>query len=394
MVKERKYYEILEVAPEASDHDLKKAYRKLALKYHPDKNPEGAERFKLISQAYEVLSDPKKRAIYDQHGEDGIKEGGGGGPGMDPRDIFSMFFDGGIPGFGHRHHQSNKVRSTPIQISVSLEKIYTGSETTFKVPHHVICQKCNGVGGENASPCISCGGKGMEYLNHRNGHDMFQRPGLIRPCSKCDGEGEVIKDRCKSCRGMKKMKEDQQITIRIEKGIRDGHRIPFYGKGDQEAGMEPGDLIIVIDEIEHPVFKRKGDHLLVAIELKLVEALCGTTKVIETLDKRQLVFQIPPGEVIKSDDIRVVYGEGMPIHRRPEERGNLVITFKVNFPDRIPQKNIKQLAELLPGKTNITVPDNAERVTLIPFADNDFQNYMRDEADEEQMQGGPRCMPM
>jgi len=353
----------------------------LALKYHPDKNPDGAERFKLISQAYEVLSDPKKRAIYDQHGEDGIKESGGGGHFMNPRDIFDMLFHGGVPGFGHSRQQSNKVRGTPIQINVTLEKIYTGSETTFKVPHYVICQKCDGKGGENVSPCTSCNGRGMEYLQ-RDGHDMFQRP-VVRQCSKCDGEGEVIKDRCKSCRGRKKVKEDQQLTVRIEKGIRDGHKIPFLGKGDQEVDMEPGDIIIIIEEIEHPVFTRKGDHLLVSVELKLVEALCGTTKVIETLDKRQLVFQIPPGEVIKNDDIRVVHGEGMPIHRRPGERGNLVISFKVSFPDRIPQKNIKQLAELLPGETNTMVPDNAERVSLIPFAENDFRNSM------EQM--GGRC---
>jgi len=383
MVKERKYYEILEVAPEASDHDLKKAYRKLALKYHPDKNPEGAERFKLISQAYEVLSDPKKRAVYDQHGEDGIKEGGGGGPGMDPRDIFSMFFGGG---FGNGHYQqSNKVRNSVHQISVPLDKIYSGSKKTLKLSRSVICQKCSGAGGENVSQCTNCHGRGVEFLTHPIGPNMFQR--LQRDCPACDGEGEIIKEICKGCKGKKKVKADELIEIHIEKGVKDGHRIPFYGKGDQEAGMEPGDLIIVIDEIDHPVFTRRHDHLFVTLQLELVEALCGTTKVIETLDKRQLVFNILPGEVIKHNDKRVVHGEGMPHYKHPDERGDLVINFKVNFPDRIPTRNIKQLTELLPGKTTNTVPDNAERVTLIPIAESELRHSMHEDDEErgEQM---------
>jgi len=378
MVKDRKYYEILEVAPEASDHDLKKAYRKLALKYHPDKNPEGSERFKLISQAYEVLSDPKKRAVYDQHGEDGIKEGAGAGPGMDPRDIFSMFFGGG---FGNGHsYQSNKVRNSVHQISVPLEKLYTGSKKTLKLSHNVICQKCNGAGGEHVTPCTTCHGRGVEFLTHRIGPNMFQR--LQKPCSVCEGEGEIIKDMCKTCRGKKKIKVDELIEIHIEKGTRDGHRIPFYGKGDQEPGMEPGDLIIVIDEIEHPIFTRRGDHLFMTMQLELVEALCGTTKVVETLDKRQLVFQILPGEVIKHNEKRVVHSEGMPHHRNPDERGDLVINFKVNFPDRIPQKSIKQLTELLPGKSTPMVPDDAERVTLVPIPESELRPQQED-LDEE-----------
>lgn len=202
MVKDTKYYDILEVKPTATETELKKAYRKLALKYHPDKNPNEGERFKLISQAYEVLSDSQKREVYDRYGEEGIKEGGGGGGGMhNPMDIFNMFFGGG----GTRERET-KAKDTIHTLSVSLEQIYKGATRKMKLTREVICKKCKGSGGEGSSDvskCSRCDGRGIEIKR------VQIAPGFVQTaqtrCSTCRGEGEVIKNPCKQCDGQKKV---------------------------------------------------------------------------------------------------------------------------------------------------------------------------------------------
>uniref|UniRef100_A0A915ECF0 Uncharacterized protein n=1 Tax=Ditylenchus dipsaci TaxID=166011 RepID=A0A915ECF0_9BILA len=360
MVKDTKYYEILEVQSTATDHELKKAYRKLALKYHPDKNPNEGERFKLISQAYEVLSDPKKREVYDRYGEDGIKEGGGGGGGMhNPMDIFDMFFGGG--GGGPSRQRETKARDTVHQLSVTLEKLYNGCTKTLKVSRHILCVKCNGVGGskDSVAKCSNCKGRGVEIFNQSIGPNIVQR--IQRACSTCNGEGEVIKDVCKSCKGKKRVRSEENIEVHIEKGMKDGQKIVFYGKA------------------RSPVLHTQGSNLIVTLSLNLTEALCGFTKVIETLDKRSLVTHMLPGEVIKHNDIRVIHGEGMPHHRHPDERGDLIINFKVNFPEKMSLKNIEALSELLPSKSTPLIPDGAEPVTLVPISESVFRNNQADD---------------
>lgn len=204
MVKDTKYYDILEVKHTATETELKKAYRKLALKYHPDKNPDEGERFKLISQAYEVLSNSEKRQVYDRYGEDGIKEGGGGGGGgmHNPMDIFNMFFGGG----GGSRERETKARDTIHNLPVSLEQLYSGATRKMKLTRDVICKKCKGKGGDNPgdiTKCGTCNGRGVEIRR------VQLAPGFIQTaqsrCSQCDGEGEIIKNPCKSCNGHKKV---------------------------------------------------------------------------------------------------------------------------------------------------------------------------------------------
>jgi len=364
MVKETKYYDILEVKATANENELKKAYRKLALKYHPDKNPNEGERFKLISQAYEVLSDPKKREIYDRHGEDGIKEGGGGGGfGHNPMDIFDMFFGGGGGG-GFARQQETRARNMIHQLSVPLEKFYTGLTKKLRITRHVICSKCEGVGGakDSVSKCTNCHGGGVEVQNIQIAPGLVQR--VQRPCTHCNGAGEVIKDICKTCRGKKRIKVEETLEVNIEKGMRDGEKITFHGKGDQEVGLEPGDIVIVLDEQEHETFTRRGNNLHILQKLNLTEALCGCHKPIKTLDGRTIVFHLLPGEVIKHEDKRVIPGEGMPMLRHPDEKGDLILHFTVEFPDRIPAQNLKQLHALLPGKPEIIIPDDATEYNL------------------------------
>lgn len=276
MVKETAYYDTLGVKPDASDSELKKAYRKLALKFHPDKNPDGAEQFKKISQvlifynshglrkkffkAYEVLSDEKKRRLYDQGGEEALQGGGGGEGFHNPFDVFDMFFGGGGGQRGER-----RVKPTVHSLRVSLETLYKGATKKLKISRTATCKLCNGRGGpEGASKeCTDCRGRGIKVRVMRMG-PMVQQ--VQSHCETCNGEGNIFseKDRCKKCYGKRQYKEEEVIEVIIKPGMRDGEKITFEGKGDNVVGIDkPGDLVIVIDETEHQYFVRKNDNLII-----------------------------------------------------------------------------------------------------------------------------------
>ncbi|VDK65092.1 unnamed protein product [Onchocerca ochengi] len=361
MVKETKYYDILGVAPNATENELKKAYRKLALKYHPDKNPNEGERFKAISQAYEVLSDPKKRQLYDEGGEEGLSGAGGGGNFHNPMDIFDMFFGGHFRG-GERGER--KVRDMIHQLPVTLEQLYNGAVKKLKLSRNIVCPKCEGIGGTKGSviSCETCKGRGVRIEITQIGPGMVQQ--MQSTCNVCRGEGEVIpsKDRCKQCDGKKKIRNESVLEVHIDKGMKDGQKIVFSGQGDQEIGITPGDVVIILDEQPHDAFVRKGHNLVMQVDLELVEALCGFTRSVPTLDSRYLVFSTVPGEVIRHGDMRTIVGEGMPHYKNPFEKGDLLIQFAVRFPKKIAQ--INQLKNLLPGGTEPIVSDDAEIVEL------------------------------
>lgn len=336
MVKETAYYDTLGVSPKATPEELKKAYRKLALKYHPDKNPNEGERFKNISQAYEVLSNPEKRRIYDQGGEQALKEGGGGGfGGSNPMDIFEMFF-----GMGGRSRGGNsgprRGKDVVYQMQVSLEELYNGATRKLSIQKKTLCDKCEGRGTKspNLQPetCPVCRGSGMQVKIQQLGPGFVQQ--IQSACGECGAKGERIreKDRCKACDGKKVSREKKILEVHIDKGMEDGQRIAFSGEGDMEPGLdEAGDIIVILDEKPHDVFKRtRNDDLIIQMDLTLTEALCGFTKTITTLDNRTLVVSTIPGEVVKHGCVKCVYGEGMPQYKNPFEKGKLIIQFLVS----------------------------------------------------------------
>lgn len=377
MVKETKFYDILGVKPNAGDNELKKAYRKMALKYHPDKNTEtgAGEKFKEISMAYEVLADPEKRKIYDQHGEQGIREGGGGSGGFhSPMDIFDMFFGGGggLGGmFGHGGGRRGPKRTKNLmhQLSVSLEDMYNGTTRKLALQKNVICDVCEGVGGKEGAVirCTNCRGSGMQVRIQQLGPGMMQQ--IQSMCGECQGQGERIdpKLRCKKCNGRKVNRERKILEVQVDKGMEDGQKITFGGEGDQEPGMEPGDIIIVLDEKEHPIFKRNGIDLIMQQNINITEALCGFKKTVPTLDDRTLVIQTVPGEVIKTGDLKCVYGEGMPTYRNPFEKGKLIVKFSVDFPESIDPQIADKLEALLPPKPQHMIEVEHEEVNLSDF---------------------------
>ncbi|KAK5902220.1 dnaJ homolog subfamily A member 4 [Gymnodraco acuticeps] len=362
MVHETGFYELLGVNPEASQDELKKAYRKLALKYHPDKNPNEGEKFKLISQAYEVLSNPEKRSLYDQGGEQAIKEGGMGG-GTSPMDMFNMFFGG-----GGRMQRERRGKNVVHQLSVTLDEMYNGSTRKLGLQKNIICDSCEGYGGKKGAmeKCSICKGRGVQIKVQQIGPGMIQQ--IQSVCADCQGQGEKFssKDRCKSCNGRKVERKKKVLEVHIDKGMRDGQKITFTGEGDQEPGLEPGDVIIVLDQKDHPLFQRKDEDLIMKMDIKLSEALCGFKKTIQTLDDRTLVISALPGEVIKHNDIRCVQNEGMPIYKEPYEKGQLIIKFQVAFPEKgwLPEHLMFQLERLLPPREDVMITDDMEEVEL------------------------------
>uniref|UniRef100_A0A8D1HV67 DnaJ heat shock protein family (Hsp40) member A4 n=2 Tax=Sus scrofa TaxID=9823 RepID=A0A8D1HV67_PIG len=390
MVKETQYYDILGVKPSASPEEIKKAYRKLALKYHPDKNPDEGEKFKLISQAYEVLSDPKKRDIYDQGGEQAIKEGGSGSPSFSsPMDIFDMFFGG-----GGRMARERRGKNVVHQLSVTLEDLYNGVTKKLALQKNVICEKCEGVGGKKGSveKCPVCKGRGMQIHIQQIGPGMVQQIQTV--CIECKGQGERInpKDRCENCSGAKVIREKKIIEVHVEKGMKDGQKILFHGEGDQEPELEPGDVIIVLDQKDHSVFQRRGHDLIMKMKIQLCEALCGFKKTIKTLDDRVLVITSKSGEVIKHGDLKCVRNEGMPIYKAPLEKGTLIIQFLVIFPEKhwLPQDKLPQLEALLPPRQKVRITDDMDQVELKEFNPNE-QNWRQHREAYEEDDDGPRA---
>lgn len=373
MVKETTYYDLLGVSPSCTEEELKKAYRKLALKYHPDKNPTEGDRFKQISQAYEVLSNPEKREIYDHGGETAIKQGHSGGMDSSPMDIFDMFFGGGR----QRERGPKKGKDMVYQIGVTLEELYNGTTRKLAISRKVVCDKCEGRGTKSPTigpqKCPGCKGAGIRIRVEQIGPSIVQR--MESKCNECYGQGEFIppKDRCKNCEGKKIATEKKIIEVHIDKGMEDGHKIPFSGMGDMEPGLDmPGDIIVVLDEKPHERFKRtvQKTDLLITLELNLTEALCGFTRAIKTLDDRTLILRTHPGEVVKHGSYKLIPSEGMPLYRNPFDKGNLLVHTIVQFPDTLDATIAEQLEKLLPPKPTIDFPlqgENVEDVTMMEF---------------------------
>uniref|UniRef100_A0AAA9T2W5 DnaJ homolog subfamily A member 2 n=3 Tax=Bos TaxID=9903 RepID=A0AAA9T2W5_BOVIN len=353
---------------------LLKAYRKLAKEYHPDKNPNAGDKFKEISFAYEVLSNPEKRELYDRYGEQGLREGSGGGGGMD--DIFSHIFGGGLFSFmGNQSRSRNGRRRGEDMmhpLKVSLEDLYNGKTTKLQLSKNVLCSACSGQGGKSGAvqKCSACRGRGVRIMIRQLAPGMVQQMQSV--CSDCNGEGEVIneKDRCKKCEGKKVIKEVKILEVHVDKGMKHGQRITFTGEADQAPGVEPGDIVLLLQEKEHEVFQRDGNDLHMTYKIGLVEALCGFQFTFKHLDGRQIVVKYPPGKVIEPGCVRVVRGEGMPQYRNPFEKGDLYIKFDVQFPENnwINPDKLSELEDLLPSRPEVpNIIGDTEEVELQEF---------------------------
>uniref|UniRef100_R4FNQ3 Putative dnaj c chaperone protein n=1 Tax=Rhodnius prolixus TaxID=13249 RepID=R4FNQ3_RHOPR len=360
-----KLYDILGVSKDATDSEIKKAYRKLAKEFHPDKNPQAGDKFKEISFAYEVLSDERKRDMYNRYGLEGMQNGMQDG-GMSHEDLFSQLF-GGMFGGGRRGPR--KAEDTIHPLRVTLEDLYNGRTANLQLTRNVFCKTCNGKGCKSGmyKVCKGCDGRGFKATYQQVAPRMHQE--IRMKCHECDGEKHVIseKDKCAACIGKKVVTETKKLKVHVEKGMSDGEKIVFKGDGDHQiAGVEPGDVIIILQEQTHQCFKRNGPDLFMMYELPLTEALCGFSIVIKHLDGRDLVITNPPGSVIQPDQVKGIPGEGMPLRRNPFDKGNLYIKFKVVFPPNhfTTEEKLKEIESALPTRPVTVIPAGAEECDL------------------------------
>lgn len=331
-----KFYTLLGVDKQASPADIKKAYRKLAIQHHPDKGG-NEETFKEITRAYEVLSDPEKRARYDQFGEDAVNESGGGGGGGDhARDVFDMFFGGGGRSRAGPTGPRGKRKGQDVvhALRLTLDQLYNGVTKKLAVNRDVV---------DSSVPiksCDSCDGRGTKVQVVRMG-PLIQQTQVA--CPSCGGEGKKAKLK----------KEREILEVFVPKGAPNNHKVVFQGKADESANTDAGDVVFVVQEEPHSKFTRKGADLYVKHKITIGEALFGWGMVLEHLDGRKLLIKSTPGEVAQPKleggyALKAVRNEGMPTVKNPFIKGNLFIVLEIVFPDRIDDKTVKALTALLP----------------------------------------------
>jgi molecular chaperone DnaJ len=366
------YYATLGVAKNASPEEIKKAYRKKALEFHPDRNPNNPKaeaQFKLVSEAYEVLSDDNKRRVYDQYGEDGLRGAGAGGPGGFPGGFSSMeealrtfmgafggarggggesIFDSFFGGPGEEEPQSRKGTSKKATVRISFEEAARGTEKELALFNFVACETCHGSGAKSRNgikTCGTCQGRGQIYQSR----GFFSMSSV---CPHCGGAGQVITDPCKTCGGAGRTKEKQRIKVRIPAGVDNGMRLKMSGHGDAgEAGGPAGDLYVYIEVEPHDTFTREGDDVYLELPLTFPEAALGCKKEVPTPLGEPTRIQIPEGT--QNGKLLRVNGKGFPnVHG--QGHGDLLVRVAVETPVKLSEKQ----KELLRSFEQLETPHN------------------------------------
>jgi len=370
MSEKRDYYEILGVSKESDDKELKKAFRSLARKYHPDKNdaPDADEKFKEIQEAYAVLSDSEKRRNYDRFGHDvpgGSPFGPGGFQGFNINldDILGGDFFSNLFGGGRRRSAQSQGNDILVRHEISLESVLEGSKDEIEIDLPSSCIDCNGTGAKDGitSECLECNGAGQVRIRQQIGPFVQDS---IRPCPHCEGSGRKFSARCKSCAGDGKQTESQTLRFDVPKGAQDGTRLRMRGKGYPGPfgkGVS-GDLFIELIIEEHPWFERNGMDLIMSLPLGFSDLALGTTVSLPHIDDKDLVIKVPSGT--NSGDTITLSSRGLP-SSRGIGRGDVVILCKLHMPkkfDKATKKSLDELREKLSGTDDIIdrIIDDAE----------------------------------
>ena len=358
----RDYYEVLGVARGASDPEVKSAYRKLALQFHPDRNPnnpDAEEKFKEASEAYAVLADGEKRALYDRFGHAGVNGGGGVDPTVfqDFSDIFGDFFGfGDIFGQGSRR-QSRSQRGADLREDVTLEfeEAVFGTETKVTVRRHETCDACSGSGaapGKAPAPCRSCAGRGQ--VRYQQG--FFS---IARTCPTCQGMGSVITDPCPKCKAQGRVLRQRTVDAKVPAGVEDGTRIRFTGQGESGlSGGPPGDLYVVLHVKEHPFFEREGNDLHCVIPVSFTQAALGAELMVPTLEGEH-TLKVPEGT--QSGSAFRIRGKGVPV-LNARGKGDLFVEIRVQTPTKVSKQQRELLQEL---EGIVQVENKPQRRTLL-----------------------------
>ena len=344
----KKYYDLLGVEQNASENEIKKNYKKLAMKHHPDRNPnnreESEQKFKEISNAYKVLTDPEKRQIYDKFGEEGLQNNGGMPSNFNPFSMFEeMFGEGGMPGMGGMggfHFNMNGMGNSRKQkkqeikkIKISLEDLYKGKTVNFTVNRSVLDPSKKHL----IKTCSKCNGSGVEVIIQQIGPMIQQMQGV---CNSCSGQGKTIPNDC-----LQKIQE--KVSIEIEKGMCNGEKIILQDKGNFNINtMENDDLVFVVIEESHNIFNRVENDLVIGLDINLIDSLIGFNFAIKHLDGSE--FIISSDSIIKPSQAKVIKNKGMPLNSKSNVFGDLIIKFNIIYPNNIKMENYPLLEKSLP----------------------------------------------
>jgi molecular chaperone DnaJ len=346
------YYKILGLERGASKEEVKKAFRKLAHKYHPDKKEGDETAFKEVNEAYGVLSNDKKRAEYDAYGRVFNESGGdpgaggfggftqgfdfsqyGGAQGFDFEDLFGDFFGGGA-------ERTKRGRDISIDLEISFSDSIFGTERKVLLTKTSTCDVCAGSGGAPGAEmvtCSTCNGKGQLHETRRS---MFGTFSTVKQCHTCRGTGKVPKKPCQACQGAGVTKKQEEISIRIPTGISDGEMIRLSGMGEAVPGGVPGDLYVKIHVAKHPTYKKEGANLVMDLNIKLTDALLGADYIIETLDGN-IKLKIPEGSTF--NDVLRIKGKGVPVGKG---RGDILVRLQIELPQKLSRQAKKALEQL------------------------------------------------
>lgn len=347
MVKETEFYTRLGLTPNASESDIKKAYRKLAIKHHPDKGG-NEDTFKKLTEAYEVLSNKDKREKYDNFGKDGLDNNG---MNFNPQDIFNQFFGG----FGGMKKKKKKVSSIKHTTEISLKDVYFGKKIDIVYFRNDVCSECDGKGSKSGKSykCEDCNGNGIRFITKQIGPGMIQQMQIN--CNKCNGKGEEInnEDMCSKCNGNKIEKVQHTLPFKIPKGVPDNVQLSIGNEGHQDTEtFERSDLVLIF-KIKNSIFTRDENNLIYNLDLDIAEALCGCTKSLKYINDEELYFDIDYKEQIKDGDIRIIENKGLPIFRHNNKFGDLIIKFNIIYPPiEFIELNYKNITDIFKIKDN------------------------------------------
>ena len=339
------YYEVLQISKSASGDEIKKAYRKLAMQYHPDKNhgdKEAEEKFKSVNEAYQVLSDEEKRAIYDRYGKDGLNgQGGGNGGGFDfgdISDIFNSFFGGGGSGGGGRRKPVDKFQlDTAVELELEFNEAIFGCKKELKFKIKKSCDDCSGSGakGGKVEKCRECGGSGQIHM--RQGFMTFSQT-----CHKCRGEGEVAHDKCPKCKGKTYIEVDESVSVDVPEGVDNGNKIRVPRKGNSSKTSERGDLYLVVKVKEDPKFVRDGDDIYLEIPVFFTQALLSESVKVPAL-KEEVELKLSSSV---RDKQHFTFKDKGATNVRSKRKGNFIVQVKITYPAKLTDEQ-KELAEKL-----------------------------------------------
>lgn len=361
MAEKRDYYEVLGVSKTATAEELKKAYRKKAIQYHPDRNPDNPEaeaKFKEAAEAYEVLSDENKRARYDKYGHAGLDDqggfgGGGFGGGMSMEDIFSQFgdifggafggaFSGGFGGGGGR--VTRRGGDLRVRVKVTLKDVMNGVEKTVKLKRNEECSECNGTGSADGqtTTCQTCGGKGVVYRVQRTIMGQMRTQSY---CPDCEGEGQIVKNKCKCCGGSGVVQKEATVKFKIPAGVQDGMSLRVPGAGNAAGrGGEKGNLIVQIEEEQDPDLFRDNEDLIYNALIPLPMAVCGGKIEVPTVDGKKCEVKIEPGTT--HGKLLRVKGKGLP-RLNAYGTGDLLVYVSVFIPKNLSKDEKKEMEKLM-----------------------------------------------